>query len=168
MSNGQIQLSPEGNAIAQKVAALTGVQAITPHARMRDSAAAPRGDATTDGASTPPTWALGVILNRTGCYLLPLEGADFTDVRLGVSLHVVDGLVAGCALVGRRHGARVWQIEYASESACEEDAEHIRAALASWGAGAEPTHILTLGATSVTNFDARTGAPIPTEGPSVG
>jgi hypothetical protein len=158
-NSNQIELSPEGAAIAQAVARGAGLAGnqIDPNVRMHDSA---RGEI----ASLPP--------GTNSCAPQPILAIDWVDrilrptqldslsgVRLGMAVGTACFQPWRWVIVVRRDGKKLCEIDYDNEKACEAELETLRMEIDAWLTGGYPFEMFTK-ANRIVCFDPNTGRPL--------
>jgi hypothetical protein len=151
-----LNLSPEGAAIAQAVAKKTGMasNSIAPNIRMREErvtvAISPKA------APKEPTRILDI--DDNGC-LRPTGEDDLLNLRMGLHEHRRNGLVEKWAIVFRRNGDKVCQLEYDSELTCMYEFAMIHQEIQRWVLG-DPPFIVNTNTIKLTNYNPTTGQVI--------
>jgi len=153
MSNEQIQLSPEGAAIAQAVAKSMGVSgnSVAPNVRMRESR---NGVALTSMAH--PVNAGPILAIDVDDILRPTQLDDLIGVILGMRIVHRDGIASEWVLVVRRSAERLCELVYDSEEQCELERDMLRMEIDAWLTGGVPFEMPTK-ATSIINFNPANG-----------
>jgi hypothetical protein len=156
-NSNQIELSPEGAAIAQAVAKNAGLATnqIVPNVRMRDSnqietvAFLPHG-------SRPRAPQPILAIDWVDCILRPTQLDTLVGIRLGMAVFQRDGMPWRWVIVVRRDGKKLCEIDYDNEKACEAELETLRTEIDAWLTGGYPFEMFTK-ANCIVCFDPNTG-----------
>jgi hypothetical protein len=133
----QMNLSPEGAAIARAVNQTIGVKAdvLAIKTRSRDDA----GEKKAPAVEAHPQFKWDIAPDSVDelsipflHYYRPSEGSVLTDILLGMAERVNLGVADRWSIVGRRNGARLFQLDYDNEPDCEADRDSLRMALDHW------------------------------------
>jgi hypothetical protein len=129
-STNQIQLSPEGAALAQELAKKTGMpgNAVAVNARVVGR----HELESLDGAVKSKAYPSGPVFEIANGVLQPWPGASMMGLRLGMSVHYSNGAASRWTIVMRREGSRVCEIDYADEETCETEMAALRVCIDSF------------------------------------
>ena len=155
-SSNQIELSPEGAAIAQAVARGAGLATnqIVPNVRMHDSARGEIAPLPSGTNSVAPQPILAI--DWVDCILRPTQLDTLVGVRLGMAVFQRDGMPWRWLIVVRRDGKKLCEIDYDNEKACEAELETLRMEIDAWLTGGYPFEMFTK-ANCIVCFDPNTG-----------